>query len=142
VVGFCHLTLSVPKPLPPEYPKELRTIGDHLRKARLNRGLLQKEVAETLGVEVNTVVGWEIGRAQPKVSYLPRITAFLGYEPFPAAVSLDERLRIERYRRGLTQHQLARLLGTTQAVVSLLETGGEVANEEVLAVVRRFLEDH
>lgn len=31
-----------------------------------------------LGVEVNTVVGWEVGRAEPKVSYLPAILEFLG----------------------------------------------------------------
>jgi len=102
---------------------------------------LQKEVAEALGVEVNTVVGWEIGRAQPKVSYLPRIIAFLGYDPFPAAVSLGERLRAERQRRGLTQHQLARHLSTTQAMVSLLETGGEVTNGRLKEAVGRFLRE-
>lgn len=57
---------------------------------------MQKEVAEALGVEVNTVVGWEIGRAQPKVSYLSRIIAFLGYDPLPQGTSLGERLRAEQ----------------------------------------------
>ncbi len=81
-----------------------------------------------LGVEVYTVVGWEIGRASPKVSYLPVILEFLGYNPFPEAKNLEERLRTERHRRGLTQVKLARQLGTTQAIVSSIETGEEVTN--------------
>jgi transcriptional regulator with XRE-family HTH domain len=115
-------------------------VGDHLRKARLDRGLSKEEVAELFGVEVKTVGDWERGRKEPRVWYLPRIIAFLGYDPLPQGASLGERLRGERKRRGLTQHQLARLLDTTQAMVSLLETGGEVTNARVLAAVRRFVE--
>ncbi|HTG36064.1 MAG TPA: helix-turn-helix transcriptional regulator [Thermoanaerobaculia bacterium] len=138
--GFCHLTLSAPKPLPPEYPGELRSLGDHLRTERLKRGLLQKEVAAIIGVEVSTVVGWEVGRAEPKVSYLPAILAFIGYDPFPEAKSFGERLRVERWKRGLTQYQLARQLGVYKDTITLLETGKEVTNERVLEAVRAFLE--
>lgn len=134
------LILKAPKPLPPEYPQELRSLGDHLRTERLRRGLLQREAAREIGVTVMTVNGWEMGRAEPKVSYIPAILGFLGYDPYPEATSLGEGLRQERERRGLTQHKIARLLGTTQALVSLLETGGEVTNRRVLAAVRRFLE--
>jgi transcriptional regulator with XRE-family HTH domain len=140
VAAFCHLTLKALKPLAPEYTQELRTLGDHLRRERLKRGLLQREAAQKIGVTVMTVNGWEVGRAEPKVSYIPAILGFLGYDPFPEVTSLGERLRQERERRGLTQHKLARLLGTTQALVSLLETGGEVTNRRVLAAVRSFLE--
>lgn len=100
---------------------------------------MQKDLASLFGVNVNTVVGWEIGRKEPQLSYIPAIVAFIGYDPFPDAQSLGERLRTERQRRGLTQHQLARLLDTTQSVVSLLETGGEVSNERVRTEARKFL---
>ena len=139
-MGFCHLALSVSKPPSPDYPKELRTLGDHLRKARLDRGLVQQEVARILGVTTMTVNAWETRRAEPKVSYVPRIVSFIGYDPLPQAEGLGERLRAKRQRQGLTQHHLARLLGTTQAVVSLLETGGEVTNARVLEAVRGFVE--
>ena len=138
-VGFHQLELHVPKPLPPDYPTELRTLGDHLRKARLDRDLLQKDVAELLGVNVNTVVGWEIGRKEPKVSYLPRIYEFIGYDPFPHGETLGQRLRNERHKRGLTQHQLARLLGTRQGIVSILENDGEVSDQRVVDAVHGFL---
>lgn len=126
--------------MPPEYPRELRSIGDHLRTERLKRGLEQKDVAAILGVNVNTVTGWEVGRKLPKVSYLPAIIGFIGYDPFSEGMTFGERLRAERWKRGLTQVKLARQLGVTQATVSLLETGGETKDKRVLAAVRAFLE--
>jgi len=139
-LGFCHLSLVAPKPLPPEYPAQLRSLGDHLRAERLKRGLLQKQVAAELGVNVNTVVGWEVGREEPKVSYIPAILRFLGYDPFSGEMSFGERLRTERRRRGLTQHQLAEQLGIGNCVLQKLETGGETKDERVLAAVRGFIE--
>lgn len=41
----CHVHLQGQKRSPLGYPRELRTIGDHLRKRRLDLGLLQREVA-------------------------------------------------------------------------------------------------
>jgi len=40
-------------------PKVANTLGDHLRLARIDRGLKQTEVAEMLGVVYQTVVKWE-----------------------------------------------------------------------------------
>lgn len=87
-----------------------------------------------------TVNAWEKGREEPKVSYVPAVIGFLGYDPFAEAESFGERLRAARRRRGLTQRKLARELGTTQAIVSLLETGGEVMNPRVLAAVQAFVD--
>ncbi|HKI04652.1 MAG TPA: helix-turn-helix transcriptional regulator, partial [Thermoanaerobaculia bacterium] len=109
-MGFCHLTISAPKPLPPEYPRELSSLGDHLRKRRLDRGLLQKEVAEILGVTTMTINAWETGRDEPKVSYVPAIIGFIGYAPFSGEMSFGERLRVERWKLGLTQKKFARRL--------------------------------
>jgi hypothetical protein len=64
-----------------------------------------------IGVNVNTIVSWEVGRAQPKLSYLPAILDFLGYDPVPRGETLGERLSGERERRGLTQKRYARHLG-------------------------------
>ena len=45
-----------------KYPEERRTLGDHIRAARLERGLLQREVAEAIGVRCGTVNKWECNR--------------------------------------------------------------------------------
>ena len=57
---FCHARLKGPPPLPPAYPQVLLTIGDHLRKRRLDLGLLQRKLAA--GVNESTVTNWELNR--------------------------------------------------------------------------------
>ncbi|MBI2401928.1 MAG: helix-turn-helix transcriptional regulator [Gemmatimonadetes bacterium] len=69
------------KPPPPGYPRQLRTVGDDIRKRRLDSGLLQREVAGILGVTVDTVRNWEVGRNRPSQRQWPRIIEFLGYVP-------------------------------------------------------------
>lgn len=139
-LDFCHLTLTAPKPLPPEYPRELRSLGDHLRTKRLKRGLEQKQVAAIIGVNVNTIVGWEVGRAGPKVLYLPAILSFLGYDPFSGEMSLGKRLRAKRRSLGLTQKRLAHQIGIATSIVQKLEAGRETKDERVLRAVQKFLE--
>jgi transcriptional regulator with XRE-family HTH domain len=68
------------KPLPLAYPQELRTIGDHLRKRRLDLGIRQKDVAKKLGVDETTVNNWERGRTNPTRRGMIRLLHFLGYD--------------------------------------------------------------
>ena len=90
---FCHVRLKGQKPPAGGYPTELRTIGDHIRKRRLDLGLRQKDLAELLGVNVNTVTNWELGRSQPVLPAIPRLIQFLGHSPFPKPKSFSERLK-------------------------------------------------
>jgi len=100
---FCHLRLRAEKPKPVAYPREPKTLGDHLRKRRLDLGLLQKEAAAKLGVDVKTVTNWERQRTQPKIRFLPPIFRFLGGDPRPLPMSFSERLRAARTALGLSQ---------------------------------------
>jgi len=43
------------RPLNPAYPKEFKTVGDHLHKARLDRGLSQPQVPKVIGVTINCI---------------------------------------------------------------------------------------
>jgi DNA-binding XRE family transcriptional regulator len=56
---FINFQLSAKKPQIPAYPKTLTTLGDHIRKRRLDLGLWQKDVAATLEVSESAVTGWE-----------------------------------------------------------------------------------
>jgi transcriptional regulator with XRE-family HTH domain len=112
VLPFCHISLKGQKPLPKAYPRELKTVGDHLRKRRLDLKLLQKQVALILGVEEATIWNWENNHSSPNLHYIPRIIKFLGYVPFDnQAKTLGE--EIGHYRRllGITQKELAKPLG-------------------------------
>ena len=80
---YPQYTLHLPRPvkLPPGYPLELLSLGDHIRKRRLDLGLLQIEVAAQIGVTESTVWNWEHG-TEPELIHIPAVLAFLGYIPW------------------------------------------------------------
>ena len=45
-----------------------------LAAARVNAGLTQKQVAEALNVTNNTVVAWENGTSEPKISQARKLS--------------------------------------------------------------------
>jgi DNA-binding XRE family transcriptional regulator len=57
----------------------------------LDLKLLQKQVAEQIGVHELTITNWEVSATVPEVRYIPAIIQFLGYNPLPAATTLPER---------------------------------------------------
>lgn len=85
---FCHLRLKAPKPRNLAYPKTLDSLGAKIRERRLNLGLLQRQVAEILGVSESTVWNWETGRAKPARRYMPKILEFVGFKDLEAAGTL------------------------------------------------------
>jgi DNA-binding XRE family transcriptional regulator len=74
-------TKIVRKPRLKEIPLCPQTVVEHICKVRLERGLSQHAVGRLLGLSKDCVSLWETGRNRPKVSYFPRIFAFLGYYP-------------------------------------------------------------
>lgn len=120
---FCHLRLSAPLPLPQSYPRELKTLGDYLRKARLDRGLRQEDAARELDVTPSTVTRWEGNLTRVAIRFLPKVVAFLGYDPREEGGELGERVRMLRERQGLSQVGLAAKLGVDTSTVARLESG-------------------
>src|SRR5439155_22708328 len=108
---FCHLELSARKPDDPTLPKEPQTWGEHLRRARLRRGLRQKESANEIGVSPETILHWERHQTTPPARTIPQITRFLGYCPWAAPQTPGERFRQIRVGLGLSQKAAAGVLG-------------------------------
>lgn len=46
-----------------------------LKAARVNAGLTQKQAADKIGVNVNSIVKWENGKNVPSAKYIPKITS-------------------------------------------------------------------
>jgi DNA-binding transcriptional regulator YiaG len=118
-----RLTASRPHCLPRGYPTELKTLGDHIRRRRLDLRLLQRTVADQLGVRVDTVTLWENGRVRPLARHYGPIVRFLGYDPEPGDHSLAGRLRTIRRRLGLTQAEFAAKVGLDEGSVCRWESG-------------------
>ena len=119
---FCHLALRAQKPPLATYPRDLKTVGDHVRKRRLDLGLLQRDAAERLGVHKMTVNNWENNRRSPQLRFVPRIIEFLGYIPYDAQPeALGKRIVLWRRTLGLTQRELACRLGVAPSTLGRWE---------------------
>ena len=69
------------KPLPPGYPAQPKTLGEQLRKQRMDLGLGQRELAKQLGVSKSSIENWEGNDVEPPRWMVPRIREFLGLQP-------------------------------------------------------------
>lgn len=59
------------------------TIGESIKKARLDKGLTQKELGEKLGGISQQQIGqWETNKANPKKETIEKIAAALDADPF------------------------------------------------------------
>ena len=67
--------------------------GDVVRRARLDRGMTQGELAAASGVAQANISAIENGRRQPSAETLHRLFAACGYDL--VAVAGDERIRLE-----------------------------------------------
>jgi len=109
---------------PKDWTDEPVTLGDHIKKTRKERGLLQCELAKALGVDSMSVVNWEKHRTKIGARFIPAIIQWLGYDPLPSPSSLGEWIAIERTRRGLARRALAAALGWDEKTVRKYEEGG------------------
>ena len=101
----------------------LVTLGDHLKKRRLELGLFQKDVAQRLGINEWTYLNWEKNYCDPIVSMWPRIIDFLGYYPFTAPQTPGRRLLVKRRSLGLSQKLMAKRLSVDEATLARWEMG-------------------
>ncbi len=99
-------------------------------------GLLQKKVALLLGVHKNTITNWELSRRSPALPAIPKIICFLGYNPLPEGDTIPKRLRYLRKTQGLTQRELASILGVDASSVRCWETERRIPSQALLEKIK------
>jgi transcriptional regulator with XRE-family HTH domain len=134
---YCGVALRAAKPRR-EYPVELQTIGDHIRKKRLDEDLTQAQLGELLEVSESTVNNWEKGRSTPDLRTLPRVVAWLGYNPEPEGGTLGVRVARRLREVGLSQEELATQLGADQSSVQGWEAGETQPSERYILALEGF----
>lgn len=117
---ICQITLKAQKPS--HIPQNPQSIGEHIRKRRLEQNLFQADVARLIGVEETSIYNWESNRSNPSVKYIPKVIKFLGYIPeiFPNK-TLGEQLIYYRKIHGLSQKKMATNLGIDQGTLRRYE---------------------
>jgi DNA-binding transcriptional regulator YiaG len=119
---FSILKNSSKKPFLKKYLKNPVTIGDHIRRKRIELGILQKDVAYELNVSEDTVTYWENNRAKPMINHMPAIIRFLKFIPLTInRESLSGKIKWYRYIHGLSYKAFGKLLQTDASTVSSWE---------------------
>jgi transcriptional regulator with XRE-family HTH domain len=132
-----HFSLKAIRPPKVGYPRKPQTLGDHLRKRRMDLGLFQKEVAERIGVNVTSVYNWEKNVKAPSLRVIPKIIEFLGCVPkTKEAKTLGQRIVACRRLLGMSQKELARRLGVDPGTLGKWERDKRKPPEELLEALR------
>lgn len=137
---FVNFKRKVNKPMPKSYPKKPMTIGEHLRKKRMELRLLQCDLADILRVSEDCITNWENNKSIPQINYYPGIQLFLGYSP----LTFDEsnfggKLKAYRWKNGLSHKRLGKILGVNSTTIGAWEAGESVPKKENLEQLELLL---
>lgn len=130
----------IPKP----YHFELLTIGDHIKRKRLESGLLLREAAKIMGVRMETVIHWESGQTlEPNLKAWPHIIRFLNYCPYKPCPLLHQKSAMWRKSNGYSLKHIAKLLSVDERTYKKFEDGcrlsrrtGEMLNKRVMCLLK------
>jgi transcriptional regulator with XRE-family HTH domain len=135
---FTKVTRKAAKARPSPPPV---TIGDHIKKIRCERKLLQRDVGGEIGVVAESIGHWEKNLMAPQIGFMPAIIRFLGYDPSPAPETLGERMRAYRDRHGLSVKAAAAKAGVHADSWGDWERTGEIPWERYRKLIAAFLAD-
>ena len=138
---FCHFELRAARGKPARYPKQINSLGDHIRARRLDLRLLQRQVAEHIGVHEITITGWECNATVPEIRYMTAIIQFLGYDPLPSAAAFPELLGRTSGMLGLSQRKMAEKLGVDPTTIEDWEAGQHRPTRENLDVIAKVFQN-
>ena len=138
---FCTATLTTLKPKDPAYPTQLVTLGDHIRRRRLDMGLFQREVADQLGVCKSVVWRWETGETEPELRFLPKVFGFIGGDPRSEPTGLGARLVRWREHKGWSRKRLAAKLKVDEGTLWRWESVRSCPSRRLSARVKALLSD-
>ena len=112
----------------------------------------QPELAERIGVKVSTVVKWEMRKSLPHPRYHPSLSEALGLELEMLAadaksaeiadaepMSLGDYITLRRSELGMSQRELADLIGGGKHILSMWELGRRVPSRRYYARLTEYL---
>lgn len=139
-IPFSELTVSVPLPDKRPFPESTQSIGDHIKHHRLTHNIPIKIIIEQLGINRETLRGWELNLFQPFVKHYPKIIQLLGYYPFSEELNtLGGKIKKYRYLNGLTQRQFAELMNTDVTAVWFWEANKRAPLPPTKEAIERFV---
>src|ERR1700722_1814822 len=90
LLSLCPLHISRPYRAPPRHwksnqkaPARPKTLGEQIKKHRLELRWLQRDVAAKIGISSPSISDWERGITSPSRRMKKKIREFLDYKPIP-----------------------------------------------------------
>ena len=79
------------------------TVGDNIKRFRLEKGMTQAQLADHLNVSEKTISSWEVNRTEPNMGNIESLSKALGCRKSdligePTALSSQEYNLIKKYR--------------------------------------------
>jgi len=124
-------------PVIPNFPSQSANTS---RKKRMDLGLLQREVAEIIGVTESTVWNWEHS-TEPELQYNPSIIKFLGYIPFDCPDDTVGRLAWYKRAMGMNLDILGEAMGRDPEQLSDWLSGRHHPSKHNREIIERFLKE-
>jgi len=116
------------------------TMGDHIKKRRLQLGMGATQLAALLKVSKDTVYNWEKSRRVPMVHLIPKITQFLGYTPpLFNGQTIGQKIVAYRHVRGMSQRALALTLNVDPGTLGRWERDESSPTGELKLRLELFL---
>ena len=135
-----YTRISLKSLIPKPYDFTPVSVGDHIRRKRLQLGLFQREVAQQLGVNPWTIMNWERGHTEPPITAFPVIFEFLGYDPFPEPETISEHLIAKRRAMGWSIKEAAECVSVDPGTWGGWERGRTILYRQHRAVVTQLLD--
>jgi len=137
------LSLSTKKPKNRKFPKEILTVGDELRKMRMDKNLTQHQVAKQLNVNKNFIYELELNKRKATIYALHKIYTFLGSIPKTLKIdktTLQGKLFEHRIINGYTYKILAEKIGLDKSTLARIEKG-KTCKAETYLIVEKYLKN-
>jgi DNA-binding XRE family transcriptional regulator len=134
---FLPYTKKVRKPQNQEYALFPQTVGEHIRKVRIERDLSQHDVARSIGVSDESIYYWENGRSVPQVQLYPAIIAFLGYYPFEHDTrTIAGKLQQLIYCNGWSHKECAKMLRLDSGTIKRILLGKRTMTTKIVTIIQ------
>lgn len=95
------------------------SIGDNLKKLRLQKGLTQEQLAEVFGVSAQAISRWENNTSYPDITLLPGLAIYFNTS-VDAIVGMDEIRKEETLRKIHGEINELVIAGQTEKAVTLI----------------------
>lgn len=123
-----------------DYLEHPQTLGEHLRKARMQRELSQPQVARLLGTDAETILNWEKNRNTPTPKWAKKIIEFLDYFPFDWK---DEDLQIKvnfaRMVAGHSQREMGREIQVDESTIYKILLGKSTPQPATIEKIQNYI---